>query len=94
MNFLELFNMVSQVARPAHKDRVNATSMDESLEDLGLDSLDSMIIGMYLCELFGIPEDDETKDWNPENIKQFYEFLMRRKTKEPSSIEAAREELK
>jgi len=94
MNFIELFNMVSQVARPAHKDKIVASAMEEKLQEIDIDSLDAMIIGMYLCDLYGIPDDDETKDWSPESIEQFYEYLMRRKTKEPASLDEALEQIK
>jgi hypothetical protein len=61
MNFIELFNMVSQVSRPAHAAESPATSMDQKLAEINIDSLDGLIIGMYFCELYGIPDDDETK---------------------------------
>jgi acyl carrier protein len=93
MNFIELFNMVSQVARPVHANEVAASSMDEKLQDIGIDSLDGLIMTMYLCELYGIPEDAETKEWHPTSVQEVYDYLMRRKTKEPTSVEEARKEI-
>jgi acyl carrier protein len=90
MNFIELFNMVSIVARPAHKDKTIATSMEDALQDIGLDSLDGLVMLMYLCELYGIPDDDETKDWHPTTVQEVYDLLMSRKTMEPTSVEEAR----
>lgn len=94
MNFIDLFNMVAKVARPAHSGDTFATAMDEKLADVGIDSLDGLVIMMYLCELYGIPDDDETKDWHPTTVQEVYDLLMSRKTKEPASVEEAREAIK
>jgi hypothetical protein len=48
---------------------------------------------MYLTELYGIPDDDETKDFHPTSVQEVYDFLMRRKTKEPASVEEAQKEI-
>jgi acyl carrier protein len=90
MNFIELFNMVSTVARPAHAGKIIATSMEDSLQEIGLDSLDGLVMLMYLCELYGIPDDDETKDWHPTTVQETYDLIMTRKTQEPTSVEEAR----
>ncbi len=94
MNFIELFNMVSDVARPAHAGKAPATSMDDKLADIGIDSLDGLIMTMYFCELYGIPEDDETKEWHPTSVQEVFDYLIKRKTQEPESVEAAREAIK
>ena len=94
INFLELFNMVSQVSRPAHAKEAPATTMEDKLADIGIDSLDGLIMTMYFCELYGIPEDDETKDWHPTSVQEVFDYLIKRKTQEPESIEAAKEAIK
>lgn len=94
MNFIELFNMVAKVAKPVHMSFTLATSMDEKMEDLGLDSLDGLVMMMYLCELYGIPDNDETKGWHPTTVQEVYDLLMANKTTEPESLEAAREQIK
>ena len=94
MNFIDLFNMVSQVARPAHAKEAPATSMEDKLADIGIDSLDGLVMTMYFCELYGIPEDDETKSWHPTSVQEVFDYLERRKTKEPASVEEAREAIK
>jgi acyl carrier protein len=94
INFIELFNMVSQVSRPAHAKEAPATTMEDKLADIGIDSLDGLIMTMYFCELYGIPEDDETKEWHPTSVQEVFDYLIRRKTQEPESIEAAREAIK
>lgn len=94
MNFIELFNMVSDIARPAHAGEAPAQNMEDTLADIGIDSLDGLVMTMYFCELYGIPEDDETKDWHPTSVQEVFDYLMRRKTKEPASVEEAREAIK
>ena len=91
MDFIELFNMVSRVARPAHAKETAATSMEETLQDIGIDSLDGLIMLMYLTELYGIPDDDENKEFHPVTVQDVHDYLMRRKSKEPASVEEARE---
>jgi len=49
---------------------------------------------MYLCELYGIPDNDETKDWHPTTIQETYDLMMANKTTEPESVEKAKEQIK
>lgn len=55
MDFLKLFNEVAKVAKPAHTD-LNITNPDEPLKEV-LDSLDNLMVGIFLCEIYGIPEE-------------------------------------
>lgn len=94
INFIDLFNMVAKVAKPVHMSFTPATAMEEKMADLGLDSLDGLVMMMYLCELYGIPDNDETKGWHPETVQEVYDLLMANKTTEPESVEKAREQIK
>lgn len=94
MNFIDLFNMVSDAARPAHAGKLPAASMEDELANIGIDSLDGLIMIMYFCELYGIPDDDETKDWHPKTVQEVEDYIERRKTQTPESLEAAREACK
>lgn len=94
MNFIDLFNMVSDTARPAHAGKLPAASMEDELANIGIDSLDGLIMIMYFCELYGIPDDDETKDWHPKTVQEVEDYIERRKTQTPESLEAAREACK
>lgn len=71
-----------------HPDFDNAKNLEDKLQDIDIDSLDSLLIGLYLCELYGIPED-KGKELQPVTIREIHDFLMLHKTKEPESIEAA-----
>jgi len=94
MNFIELFNAIAKLARPAHSNPVFATSMEDAFADIGLDSLDGLVMLMYLCELYGIPDDDETKSWAPKTVQEVHDLIMSRKTREPASVEEALEACK
>jgi hypothetical protein len=93
MDFIQLFNAVARVSKPMHPDFDNAKNLDDALADIEIDSLDSLLIGIYLCELYGIPEE-LGKALIPIKIRDIYDFVMQHKTREPESIEAAVEAIK
>lgn len=93
INFIELFNMVAKVAKPIHMSFKPAEAMEDKMEGMGLDSLDGLVMLMYLCELYGIP-DDESKNWHPTTVQETYDLLMSHKQIEPESIEQALEQIK
>ena len=93
MDFLELFNAVARKAKPMHMDLAFATSMDDEMADLSIDSLDGLMMMMYIGELFGI-DDEVAKDFNPKTVQEVYDFVQQHKTKEPTSMEEVREVIK
>jgi hypothetical protein len=92
MNFVELFNVVARAAKPAHLQIKKSQSLDDKLIDLDIDSLDGLVMGMYLFELYGIDEEKGQRFY-PETVNEYHHFLMENKTKEPSSIEEAKEQI-
>ncbi len=88
MNFLDLFNAVAEVARPVYTKYTKITDKNHSISSYGLDSLDNLMICVFLCELYGIPEEIG-KEMRSETIQEIEDFIMTHKTKEPESIEAA-----
>jgi hypothetical protein len=88
IDFIELFNQVARVAKPLHTDFNNAKAMDDKMVDIGVDSLDGLLIMMFFCEIYGI-DPDITKEWFPITVQEFYDLLMANKTTEPTSIEEA-----
>jgi acyl carrier protein len=86
MNFIEIFNYVAKVARPAHTKATIAESMDDQFQDIGLDSLDGLVMLMYFDELYGIP-DEVSKEWSPKSVQELHDLVMASKTKEPASME-------
>ena len=92
MNFLYLFNQVARVARPAHLDFTPLESLEQQIKETELDSLDTMVLCMYMAELYGISEET-SKDMLPETPQQLLDFLVIHKTKEPESVEQAMAEV-
>lgn len=92
MNFLDLFNKVARVARPTHLDFTPLESLDQQIKETELDSLDTMVLCMYMAELYGI-SDETSKDMLPETPQQLLDFLVIHKTKEPQSVEQAMAEV-
>jgi acyl carrier protein len=86
MNFIEIFNYVAKVARPAHTKASIAESMDDVFQDIGLDSLDGLVMLMYFDELYGI-DDAVSKEWSPKSVQELHDLVMASKTKEPASME-------
>lgn len=82
MEFLDLFNKVARAVRPAHHTYVDITDMDAPLVDSGLDSMDLLMCGIYLAEIYGVPEEI-AKEMQPTTVRGFQEFLDLHKTKEP-----------
>jgi acyl carrier protein len=86
MNFIEIFNYVAKVARPAHAKTSIAESMEDVFQEIGLDSLDGLVMLMYFDELYGI-DDAISKDWTPKSVQELHDLVMAHKTKEPASME-------
>lgn len=86
MNFIEVFNHVAKIARPAHSKVAIAESMEEQFQEIGLDSLDGLVMLLYFGELYGI-DDEDCKEWSPKSVQEIYDLIMASKTKEPASME-------
>jgi acyl carrier protein len=93
MNFLELLNAVAKLARPIHFETVSITEMETPFQEIGIDSLDGLVMMMYLTELYGI-EEEVCKEWSPKTPQEMYDLLMAHKTREPASVEEAMEQCK
>lgn len=93
MNFIELLNKVARVARPAHHKFAPIERMDEKFEETCFDSLDMLMIGMYMGMIYDIP-DEISKEFQPETVQELYDFIQIHKTHDPESIEWALEQIK
>jgi hypothetical protein len=67
--------------------------MDERFEHGSLDSLDMLMVAMYMAEIYGI-DDEVAKDLQPETVQQMLDVINEHKTKDPESVEAAVEMIK
>ena len=93
IDFLELLNKVARVARPAHHEFVPITDMNLKFTESCLDSLDMLMVGMYMSEIYDI-EDAIAKELRPETPAQMLEEIVKYKKRDPESVEAAVEMIK
>lgn len=93
MDKLELFNEVARVAKPLHLSFEALKSLDTKFKDAGIDSLDTLLITVYFCTLYGIGEE-KAKEFLPSSPQEIFDFLEKYKTREPSNIEEALDEIR
>ena len=51
---IELINHVIKLARPVSADELKVSSLDTEMKDTGLDSLDFLMVGVYLSDVYGV----------------------------------------
>jgi acyl carrier protein len=93
MDFLQLFNGVVDLAKPVSAADSHASSMQDQLPDLKLDSLDTIMLAMYLGEIYGI-EEDVMREMQAATVADLQAFLEARKTRTPTDVEAELERVK
>jgi acyl carrier protein len=88
VDHLKLFNEIIKIATPLNSNKAEATSLDQLLADTGLDSLDLLMVGIYLAEVYGVSEE-MAKQMQPKTVGDMIEYMKTHKTKEPASVEEA-----
>ena len=92
-DFLRLFNAAALAAKTPNNPPDEATSLDATFADLGIDSLDAMILGMYLCDVYQIPEE-VGKHFRPKTVGEFKQMLEAATTLTEINVEEAIESIK
>jgi hypothetical protein len=93
IDFITLFNKVARVARPAHHEYIPIQSMDVRFIDTCLDSLDMLLISMYMSDIYDI-DDAIAKELHPESMQEMMDLINLHKKHDPESIEWAMEKIK
>ena len=88
MDYLHLFNEVIKVATPLNSNKATATSLDQLLIETGLDSLDLLMVTIYLAEIFGVSEEI-AKQVQAKTVSELINYMHFNRTKEPVSVEEA-----
>jgi len=88
MNYLDLLNALAKVAKPSHLDYIPVESMDTPFTDTSIDSLDGLLVLMFMSMVYDI-DDDLGKDFNPATPQELYDFCQQHKKRDPISIEWA-----
>jgi acyl carrier protein len=87
-----LINEIVLLATPLNSNMVEIQSLDENLAETGLDSLDMLMVGIYLGDVYGVSEDD-LKAIEVVTVRELFEYMCQHKTKEPKTIEEALESI-
>jgi acyl carrier protein len=93
IDFVELFNALLKTLKPDDDSVIFATSLDDTFETLKSDSLDIMMIILYICEAYGVSEET-ARTFIPLSIKDIQDFILLHKTIDPESIEEILNNLK
>jgi acyl carrier protein len=90
--FFRLFNACARVAKTPNNPPVEAGSLDDLLPDLNIDSLDTLILGLYLGDIFGVPEEIG-KTMQVRSVGDVKAFLLANATVEAIDVDKAIESL-
>lgn len=90
MDFIKLFNGVTDLVKPVSASDSYAQSMDDNLTELGFDSLDHLMFAVYFGDIYGISEE-VMRTVQAKTVRELQEYLEANKTKTPESVEAALE---
>jgi len=91
MNFLDVFNAAAKAAVSRGDNAKDATSYDEEPVDLGIDSLDMIMVLAVLTDAYGIPNDLEFDNVNKFTVGTVRDYVNQHKTKDVQSIEEVME---
>lgn len=93
MDRLALFNALARQARPAHADYVPIESLEIPFPETGLDSMDGLMMVIFLSDIYGISEE-ASKTFTFTTPAELFAEVDKHKTKEPESLEVALESVK
>lgn len=85
-DFIRLFNACAVLAKTPSNPPVPAGSLDDLFPALNIDSLDGLILGMYLCEAFGVPEE-VGKTMQVRSVGEMKDFLVANATIQQINVE-------
>lgn len=86
MDFLELFNAAVRHNNVGVRG-YTVTSYDQVPFDIGLDSLDMVLVLITFADAFGIPEGVTLDKTSTTTLSDLRDFVLTNKTREPESLE-------
>jgi acyl carrier protein len=92
-DFLKLLNVVVKLAKPLSDTSKPIDNIKDSLADHNIDSLDMLMIGLYICDVFGVNEEDG-KQIKVNTVEELRDFLFEKGTIKDIDVDAAIESLK
>lgn len=93
---IQIMNQIIKVARPVSAEELKLDTLDKPLKDTGLDSLDFLMVGVYLSDVYGVSEEDmkAMKLEEGATVRDFINYVIAHKTKEPATLQEALEQIK
>lgn len=89
MDKLELFNKVAEVVKLNSVTKYNPIStLDMPWADTNLDSLDAIMMCVYLSEIYNV-EEETSKEFVFTTPRELIDLVETNKTTEPESLDAA-----
>jgi acyl carrier protein len=88
MDKLKLFNEIIKVTKPFEDKIVEAKSLDEPITDIGVDSLDVIMIVIYFSSIYGVSEEI-AKDFSFKTPSEMLVLFEKHATRHPQTIEEA-----
>ena len=80
---LSLMQSIVKLARPVTADEVKYDNgLDTEIKDTGLDSLDLIMVSVYLSELYGVPEEIAKTMTEVVTLRDIFTFMESHHTKE------------
>ena len=95
-DLLAILNAAVKLARPVGADDINIESLDTPIIDTGLDSLDILMVSVYISDVYGVSEEDvKLMAFQVDStIRDFMDFMIAHKTKDPQTLQEALEAIK
>ena len=88
MDHVALFNELVKVIKVVGGEEAQATSKDDNITEIGLDSLDIVMLHMYVSELYGL-DDEATKSIPVGTVEAPFTYAEEHGTRKPKSLEEA-----
>jgi acyl carrier protein len=86
MEFLDVFNAVAAAVGNPPANAPKATSYNDEPIDVGLDSLDMVMVVAVLTDAYKIPEDTRFDDLSRVTIGTLRDYVNTHKQQDPGSI--------
>ena len=93
MDKLELFNLLIGIITPVNSMGAKADSLDQPLSETGLDSLDLLMMAIYLSDIYGVAEE-VAKTMQPVTVGDMFSFMEQNATKTPTNLQEALDSVK
>lgn len=92
-DFLKLLAAATVVAKPFDPQSATVTDMDMAFVSVNVDSLDMLMISIYMTDIFGVPEEI-AKTMQVNNAREMREFLLEHGTIEVTDVDKVIADLK